>query len=395
MSAIEARHLVKRFGAKVAVDDTSFEVGDGEFLVLVGPSGCGKTTTLRLLAGLEAASSGEIAFGDRVVTNIRPKDRNVAMVFQDYAIFPHLTVYENIAYGLRSRHAPRGEIGPRVAEAAETFRIEHLLRRKPRQLSGGERQRVALSRAMVRDATVYLYDEPLSNLDAQLRYQAREDVLALHRAKRRPSVYVTHDQSEAMALGDRIAVMRDGKIQQIGTGTDLYERPRNLFVAFFIGTPSINLFDADVRVESDERVVVGCGAFSLALPPRLRPAVADYAGRRVKLGIRPEDLHVPRMAPFEVTEENTIRGVVNVIEPTAVGSTVYLSSLEEEPRDVVATFKQRVPSTYVGKEIPLAVNLEKLYLFDPVSERSLLEDEGRRCPEGARFAPGDSSTGSE
>jgi multiple sugar transport system ATP-binding protein len=165
--------------------------------------------------------------------------------------------------------------------------------------------------------------------------------------------------------------MRDGKIQQIGTGTDLYERPRNLFVAFFIGTPSINLFDADVRVESDERVVVGCGAFSLALPPRLRPAVADYAGRRVKLGIRPEDLHVPRMAPFEVTEENTIRGVVNVIEPTAVGSTVYLSSLEEEPRDVVATFKQRVPSTYLGKEIPLAVNLEKLYLFDPVSERSL------------------------
>ena len=233
----------------------SFAVGDGEFLVLVGPSGCGKTTTLRLLAGLEAVTSGDIAFGERIVTNLRPRDRDVAMVFQDYAILPHLTVFENIAYGLRSRHAPRQEIGPRVNQAARTFRIEHLLERKPRQLSGGERQRVALSRAMVRDAAVYLYDEPLSNLDAQLRYQAREDVLALHRAKRRPSIYVTHDQSEAMALGDRIAVMRDGTIQQIGTGDDLYSRPRNRFVAFFIGTPSINLFDVEVRAGDEEEVV--------------------------------------------------------------------------------------------------------------------------------------------
>ena len=330
-----------------------------------GPSGCGKTTTLRLLAGLEAVTSGEIAFGERIVTNIRPRDRNVAMVFQDYAIFPHLTVFENIAYGLRSRHAPRQEIGPRVTRRPGRSASTICCERKPRQLSGGERQRVALSRAMVRDAAVYLYDEPLSNLDAQLRYQAREDVLALHRAKRRPSIYVTHDQSEAMALGDRIAVMRDGTIQQIGTGDDLYERPRNRFVAFFIGTPSINLFDVEVRAEGDGQVVAAePGVQPEPARSSLHPAVAHHVGQRVTFGIRPEDLHVPRMAPFEVTPENTIHGVVNVIEPTAVGSTVYLSTLEDEPQDFVATFKQRVPSSYLGKEIPLAIDAAKAHLFD-------------------------------
>jgi len=316
-------------------------------------------------------TSGEIIFGERDVTNIRAKDRNVAMVFQDYAIFPHMTVFENIAYGLRSRHAPRNEIGERVNKAAKTFRIDHLLQRKPRQLSGGERQRVALSRAMVRDAAIYLYDEPLSNLDAQLRHQAREDVLALHKSKQQPSVYVTHDQSEAMALGDRIAVMRNGTIQQIGSGTDLYERPQNRFVAFFIGTPSINLFDVTIHIDGDRMAAV-CDSFDLALPESLRNVVAPYNGRRLTLGIRPEELHVPRMAPFEVTEENTITGAVNVIEPTSAGSTVYLSSPHGEERDFVATFKQRVPSSYLGKEIPLAINMEKIQLFDPETERSLL-----------------------
>jgi multiple sugar transport system ATP-binding protein len=373
MSAIVASNLVKRFGEKTAVADTSFAVADGEFLVLVGPSGCGKTTTLRLLAGLEALTSGEIIFGERIVTNIRPRDRDVAMVFQDYAIFPHLSVFENIAYGLRSRRAPRQEIGPRVNEAARTFRINHLLQRKPRQLSGGERQRVALSRAMVRDAAVYLYDEPLSNLDAQLRYQARDDVLALHRAKGRPSIYVTHDQSEAMALGDRIAVMRDGTIQQIGTGDELYSRPRNRFVAFFIGTPSINLFDVEVRAPGYGEMLLHSPAFSLNLPHSLHSAVADFLGKRITFGIRPEDLHVPRMAPFEVTPENTLHGIVDVIEPTAAGSTVYLSTQEDEPQDFVATFKQRVPVSYLGKEIPLAIDAAKAHLFDPDTERSLRE----------------------
>lgn len=376
MSAVAANHLVKRFGEKLAVADTSFTVADGEFLVLVGPSGCGKTTTLRMLAGLEAVTSGEIAFGERDVTNIRAKERNVAMVFQDYAIFPHLTVFENIAYGLRSRHAPRQEIAPRVTEAARTFRIDHLLRRKPRQLSGGERQRVALSRAMVRDAAVYLYDEPLSNLDAQLRYQAREDVLALHRAKQRPSVYVTHDQSEAMALGDRIAVMRNGTIQQIGSGADLYERPVNRFVAYFIGTPSISLFEVDLHAGDDGQLVAACPAFGLTLPPERNAALKDHVGKQVILGVRPEDLHPPRTAPFPVTEENTIHGLVNVIEPSASGSTVYLSTLEDQPLDFVATFKQRVPVSYLEKEIPLAIDAAKVHFFDAESELALRSQNG-------------------
>lgn len=371
MSTIAVTDLVKQFNEKYAVGGVSFEVADGEFLVLVGPSGCGKTTTLRLLVGLEAATSGEIRFGERLVNNVRPKSRNVAMVFQDYAIFPHMTVFENIAYGLRSRHVRRSVVRERVPAAARQFRIEHLLDRKPRQLSGGERQRVALSRAMVRDASLYLYDEPLSNLDAQLRYQAREDVLALHREKRMPSVYVTHDQSEAMALGDRIAVMRNGQIQQIGSGAELYEHPQNLFVAFFIGTPSINLFDVELEADGD-RVVANCGAFRVHLPARMGVAVGEYVGRTVKLGIRPEDIHVPRMAPFEVTEENTIHGVVNVIEPTSAGSTVYMDTVESEPRDFVATFKVRMPSTYLEKEVPLAMNTGKVHIFDPETEQSLL-----------------------
>jgi multiple sugar transport system ATP-binding protein len=368
---IVVEHLVKHFHEKIAVDDISLEIGSGELLVLVGPSGCGKTTTLRLLAGLEPVSSGRIQFGEHVVNDIRPKDRNIAMVFQDYAVFPHMTVFENIAYGLRSRHAPRALIKERVPTAAKMFRIEPLLKRKPRQLSGGERQRVALARALVRDASLYLFDEPLANLDAQLRHQAREDILLLHRQKGQPSVYVTHDQSEAMALGDRIAVMRDGRIRQIGTGTELYEQPRSQFVAFFIGTPSINLFDVEIQATEDALTVVH-PAFTLVLPPEMREKVHDYIGKQVQLGIRPEDLQSPRSAHFPVSEENTIRGLVNVIEPVATGCTVYLSTLEETPGDFIATFKARLPANYVGKEVPLAVNTRRLHLFDAETGSSLL-----------------------
>jgi multiple sugar transport system ATP-binding protein len=371
MGAITVTNLVKRFDEKIAVNDISFTIGDQEFLVLVGPSGCGKSTLLRLIAGLEPVTNGEIRFGQRVVNKIRPRDRDVAMVFQDYAVFPHLTVFENIAYGLRARHAPRQVIDERVAAAAKMFRIDHLLKRKPRQLSGGERQRVALARAMVRDATVYLYDEPLSNLDAQLRHQAREDILALHRRKLRPSIYVTHDQAEAMALGDRIAVMRDGRIEQIGTGSELYERPRNLFVAFFIGTPSINLFDMQLRSEGETLVVEG-PAFTLRLPEELYPQLSAHVGKPVKLGVRPEDVHTPRTAPFPVDDGNTIAGVVNVIEPLATGSAVYLSTLDAKPQDFVATFKVRLPASYLGKQVPLAINMRRIHLFDAATEQSLL-----------------------
>lgn len=376
MTAITANHLTKQFGEKAAVNDISFRVGEGEFLVLVGPSGCGKTTTLRLLAGLESVTKGEIYFGERSVTEIRPKDRNIGMVFQDYAVFPHLTVFENIAYGLRSRGGMSNKlIRQKVEEAAKTFRIDPLLKRKPRQLSGGERQRVALSRAMVRDADVYLYDEPLSNLDAQLRHQAREDILALHKQKGRPSIYVTHDQSEAMSMGDRIAVMRNGNIEQIGTGTELYERPLNLFVAFFIGTPSMNLFDATLRPEGDQIRAESRG-FSILLPSTLTPKISSYAGKTVKFGFRPEDLHVPKRAPFEVTEDNTIRGIVNVIEPSSAGSSVYMTTLEEKGEDFIATFNLRLPASYMGREIELGVNTSRIHLFDAETEDSLTVSQG-------------------
>jgi multiple sugar transport system ATP-binding protein len=368
---IVVEHLVKRFQDKVVVDNLSLDIKPGELFVLVGPSGCGKTTTLRLLAGLEAVSDGRIQFGDRLVNEIRPKERNVAMVFQDYAIFPHMSVFENIAYGLRSRNASRALIRERVPEAARTFRIDHLLKRKPRQLSGGERQRVALARSMVRDASLYLFDEPLANLDAQLRHQAREDILLLHRKKGQPGVYVTHDQSEAMALGDRIGVMRDGQIQQIGTGTELYAQPRSQFVAFFIGTPSINLFQVEVQAHNDEIKLIH-PAFTLTLPEEFHDKVKDYHGKQVQLGIRPESLQSPRTANFPVSEDNTIHGAVNAIEPTSTGCTVYLNTLEETEADFVATFKSRLPGSYVGKEVPLAINMRKIHLFDQETERSLL-----------------------
>ncbi len=371
MTAILAENLVKRYQDKLAVNDVSLQIGEDELLVLVGPSGCGKTTTLRMLVGLEQITSGVLRFGDRVVNEIRPKDRNVAMVFQDYAIFPHMTVFENIAYGMRARHEARGRISERVPIAAKMFRIDHLLKRKPRQLSGGERQRVALARALVRDANLYLYDEPLANLDAQLRHQAREDILLLHREKGKPSVYVTHDQSEAMALGDRIAVMRDGKLQQIGTGTELYDHPRSRFVAFFIGTPSINLFDAELRA-SNGGIDTIAPTFTLRASDEMQEKIRMHVGRQVTLGIRPEDLHPPKTAPFPVNEENTLHGIVNVIEPTSAGCTVYLSTLGTAGQDFIATFKARLPASYTGKEIPLAVNRRKIQLFDKETELSLL-----------------------
>jgi multiple sugar transport system ATP-binding protein len=372
MAVIEVENVTKQFeNDKIAVNNVSFQVEQGEFLVLVGPSGCGKTTTLRLLVGLETVTSGVIRFGDRVVNEIRPRDRNVAMVFQDYAVFPHMNVFENIAYGLRSRGGyPGEEIRSRVEQAARMFRIESLLKRKPRQLSGGERQRVALARAMVRDADLYLFDEPLSNLDAQLRHGAREDIMTLHQQKRRPTVYVTHDQSEAMALGDRIAVMRDGNLEQIGTGSELYNQPVNLFVAFFIGAPSINLFDARLEAGGDG-IYVQAGAFRARIPDHMREKVHRHVGADVRLGIRPEDLHVPRKAPFEVTEDNTIEGILNEIEPTSTGCAAYLST-PDGSKDYIAAFKLRLPTSYLGQTVPLGINMDKIHLFDARTEKSLL-----------------------
>ncbi len=370
MPAVEVRHLTKLFGDKAAVQDVTFRLEEGEFLVLVGPSGCGKTTTLRMLAGLEAPTRGEIYIRERLVNEIRPRDRNVAMVFQDYAVFPHMTVYENIAYGLRSRGAPAAIIRERVPQAAQIFRIDHLLYRKPRQLSGGERQRVALSRAYVRDADLYLYDEPLANLDAQLRYQAREDILSLHRQKGKPSIYVTHDQAEAMALGDKIAVMRAGRLEQIGTGAELYQQPASRFVAYFIGTPSINLFPVMLRAQAGDLFAEN-PAFRLRIPPERRAALEKYLQRPLEMGVRPEDLHIPRLATFAVDEGNMLHGLINVIEPSASGSVLYLSTLSEPAADFTATVRTRVPAAYLNKEIPLAVDMSKVHFFDPETEAAI------------------------
>jgi multiple sugar transport system ATP-binding protein len=376
MSHVRVRGLSKSFGPVHAVRELSLEIERGELMAVLGPSGCGKTTLLRVIAGFEQPDAGCVVVSDEVVAGpgriIPPEKRRVGMVFQDYALFPHLSVEGNVAFGLTNR--PREERDALTRRTLELVGLQHKARCNVHELSGGERQRVALARAMVRDATVYLYDEPLSNLDAQLRHQAREDILALHRQKLRPTIYVTHDQSEAMALGDRIAVMRNGKIEQLGTGSQLYEHPRNLFVAFFIGTPSINLFDIRLRAEGAELLAEG-PAFTLRLPADMHPRLGSWIGKPLKLGVRPEDLHTPKTAPFPVDESNTIKGVVNLIEPSSTGSWVYLSTLEAKPQDFAATFKLRLPASYLDKEVPLAVNLRRAHLFDAETEQSLLNDD--------------------
>ena len=370
MAEVILKNVRKLYGNVVAVKDFPLDIADQEFVALVGPSGCGKSTTLRMVAGLEEITGGTIAIGDRVVNDLQPKDRDIAMVFQNYALYQHMTVYDNLAFGLRNRKTPESEIEAAIKHAAKVLSIEPLLARRPRQLSGGQQQRVALGRCIVRNPKVFLFDEPLSNLDAQLRHQAREDIMLLHQQRPTPTVYVTHDQSEAMALGDRIAVMRAGKLEQIGTGQELYSHPVNLFVAFFIGAPSINLFDGRLT-SADGEIYVETQAFKALIPAQFHQKIGGHVGKAVKIGIRPEDMHVPKQAPFAVTDDNTIHGVLNEIEPSATGSIVYLSSLEGDI-DYVAMFRIRLPASYIGKEIPLGINMERIHLFDVETERSLL-----------------------
>ncbi|MGE5530457.1 MAG: ABC transporter ATP-binding protein [Patescibacteria group bacterium] len=370
MSRLILRDLRKTFGTKVAVEHITIETKEGEMVVFVGPSGCGKTTTLRLIAGLELPTGGEIFFDNRPVTHLRPRDRNVAMVFQDYAVFPHFTVFENIAYGLRSRHVPHDEIRKKVMAAAKTFRIDNLLDRKPGKISGGERQRVALARAMVKDADIFLFDEPLSNLDAVLRSEARTDILRLHKASGKTAVYVTHDQTEAMTLGDRVAVMKDGAIVQLGTPHDLYATPMNMYVAHFIGTPGMNFLPC--KVESGEGgFTLAVGLDRLAPPPGLDSVLQAHLGKDLVLGVRPEDFYLPGTSEVQGTPANTLNCVLNAVEASAGDSLLYLSAKDAKATDLVAVVKARVGDRYIGRAFPLLLDTKRLHLFEPES--------GRRC----------------
>jgi multiple sugar transport system ATP-binding protein len=365
VAGIRLEGVSKRYGDVLAVRRLDLEIRDREFMVLLGPSGCGKTTTLNLIAGLEELSGGDIYFDDAIVNFMPPHRRDVAMVFQSYALYPHKNVYENIAFGLRMRNHRRDEIDRRVKGAAERLEIAHLLDRRPHQLSGGQRQRVALGRAIVRQPAVFLMDEPLSNLDAQLRISMRAVIKRLHGTMQTTFVYVTHDQAEALTLADRIAVMRDGELQQVGAPADIYDRPRTMFVASFLGNPPINYLDGRLEGHGD-RLVFRRGQLALALPPPAAARLAREIGRDILLGIRPEDVWQDGAA----APEQTIRGRVNFVMP--IGSDQYLNMPVE---GVECFFRLGKGIQLAGdSDTTLAVDTGRLQLFDKTTSRSLLWD---------------------
>jgi multiple sugar transport system ATP-binding protein len=360
--------VYKLFGSHVAVRDLHLDIHQGEFLVLVGPSGCGKTTTLRMLAGLERPTYGRISISGRVVNSVPPKERNIALVFQSYALYPHMSVRENLAFGMKARREPGSRIRSRVAEVAETLEIGALLDRRPAQLSGGQRQRVALGRALIREPEVFLMDEPLSNLDAALRVQMRTELARLHERLGISTVYVTHDQVEAMTMGTRIALMRDGVLQQVDTPEVLYARPKNLVVASFIGSPRMNLLEG--RVTSvDGRAGVAWLGTEMAFDPRLAAAVQRHGAERLTIGVRPEDVRwAEKGGPGS---RFRVRGVVEVVEPLGSETLAVLMVAEER---LIGRFPPRSGITR-GDVIELAVDPSHLHAFDPRSGRSLLADE--------------------
>ncbi|MGN0486282.1 MAG: ABC transporter ATP-binding protein [Acutalibacteraceae bacterium] len=352
MAKITLKNLSKVFedGYK-AVDNLSLEIADREFIVLVGPSGCGKSTTLRMIAGLESASSGEIYIGDRLVNDIQPKDRDIAMVFQSYALYPDKTVYKNIAFSLERRKTPKAEIEKRVQEAAKILHIEHLLNRKPKALSGGQRQRVALGRAIVRDPAVFLFDEPLSNLDAKLRTQMRTEISLLHRRLGTTFIYVTHDQTEAMTMGDRIAVMEAGVLRQCDTPENLYSYPKNIFVASFIGSPQMNFLSCVLKEE--EGVFFACIGSDTLPTTRRTKAMSAFTGRQVTMGIRPEDI--------ALTGDGTpLHGILKVQEN--LGSETYLY-IDYGGATLTAKVSPMAPLT-PGREITFFIRGDKVHFFD-------------------------------
>ena len=323
MASLSLQHITKRYpNGFEAVKDFNLEIADKEFIIFVGPSGCGKSTTLRMIAGLEEISDGTLKIDDKVVNDVEPKDRDIAMVFQNYALYPHMTVYDNMAFGLKLRKVPKDQIDKQVKEAAKILDLEKLLDRKPKALSGGQRQRVAMGRAIVRDPKVFLMDEPLSNLDAKLRVQMRTEISKLHERLGATIIYVTHDQTEAMTLGTRIVVMKDGVVQQVDTPQNLYNAPGNLFVAGFIGSPQMNFLDAKVKVNGND-VTLTVGKYNMKLPASKAKAVIDggYDGKTVVMGIRPENVHDSQMF-IETSKDSVVECKINVYE--LLGAEVYL-----------------------------------------------------------------------
>jgi multiple sugar transport system ATP-binding protein len=359
MASVSYDHVWKKFGDFTALNDLSVAIEDKEFLVLVGPSGCGKTTALRCLAGLEEVTQGRVMISDQVVNDVAPKDRDIAMVFQSYALYPHMTVFDNMAFGLKLRRVPKGEIKRRVEEAAQILGIEQLLKRKPRELSGGQRQRVAVGRAIVREPKVFLFDEPLSNLDAKLRVQTRAEISKLHQRLQTTFVYVTHDQTEAMTMASRIAVMNKGVLQQLDTPQTLYDQPSNLFVAGFIGSPAMNFFPAHIRKDGGG-LFVDCGDFNVKVPENRVPVYAPHAGKEVIFGMRPEDIHNPVFAPPGIHAE-PVETKVDVTE--LMGNEIFLY-LVSGNNSYVARVDPRTRFA-MGDKVQVVFNMDNFHIFDP------------------------------
>ncbi len=362
MAGVAFNKVCKRYGKVSVIEGLNLEIKDHEFMVLVGPSGCGKSTALRMVAGLEEISDGDIVIGDRVVNDLPPKDRDIAMVFQSYALYPHMTIRENLEFGLRIRKTPPAEMKRLVDDAAEMLGIDQLLDRKPKQLSGGQRQRVAVGRAIVRQPSVFLFDEPLSNLDAKLRVQMRAEISKLQHRLQTTCIYVTHDQVEAMTMGHRIAVMKDGKLQQCGTPLEVYEKPANLFVASFIGTPPMNFVRATL---ADGGTRLAAATFSLPVPEAWRAAAAGKDGRGVIVGVRPENVLGPGGTPRGPVA--SIPVTVEAVEP--LGHEVIVHGKVGEDLVVAKLDPHRAPG--LGETIDLLIELDTLHLFDSTTELRL------------------------
>jgi multiple sugar transport system ATP-binding protein len=367
MASLSLKNICKQYpNGVVAVKDFNLEIADREFIIFVGPSGCGKSTTLRMIAGLEEISQGELWIADKLVNDVEPKDRDIAMVFQNYALYPHMSVYDNMAFGLKLRKVPKDQIDKQVHEAAKILDIEHLLDRKPKALSGGQRQRVAMGRAIVRNPKVFLMDEPLSNLDAKLRVQMRIEISKLHQRLQTTIIYVTHDQTEAMTLGTRIVVMKDGLIQQVDTPQNLYDKPKNLFVAGFMGSPQMNMIDATI-VKKGTDVYATFGANSVKIPEGKAKKVIDggYEGKTVVIGIRPEDIHDEEMF-LSSSPDSIIEATVRVYE--LLGAEVFLYFTVDETLEITARVNPRTTAR-PDDTLKIAFDMSKLHIFDKETEQ--------------------------